>query len=129
MQTLTYEQVKSAALKAYAVKSLSAQNVKHPGAGSTDYGYYVSGSMCAVGAAMTCETLGKLLSHKLNGQNISTLCRDNGKEIVSIEQDDDLRQIERLQNYHDSWLLAVSIGENHQVIKGRESAFISLLKH
>lgn len=99
MQTLTYNQVRAAARKAYEACRLTAQ---HPVAAHRQCVYDTGdGYHCAIGAAFSAETLAALrdkgIDHDIAASMLSV-------DVVNFRRCD-LGKIARLQHAHDNWAL------------------------
>lgn len=104
MQTITYDEVVAAARRAYDDGTLLAL-LKERGDYSAGCFYRTPEGRCAVGAALSDETLRRLDhgedrgGHPLMGATVDTL---QGEGIVDCGRD--LCRIAKLQQVHDQWL-------------------------
>lgn len=124
MQTLTFEQVKIAALIAYIDNRLLAQNVPYPGAGTATYGYKLGNFVCAIGAALSPDSLDAMQAQGWNSSGLVNVLSNAG--IIELAPGDAGKCI-ALQNAHDMWLTAVSNGEDSTAIESMKQSFVSLL--
>lgn len=99
MQKLTLEEVKAAARDYYERNMLIAQRVD-PDAERTCIYQREDGCRCALGAALSDETLMTIRSLGLNGKGLFTLRANN---IVSVENEEEMRAILAIQIAHDDW--------------------------
>ena len=97
MQHITLEEVKSACVKAYDEKRLLFQH-------TVEYGYAVEGFRCAIGCALSDETLEEIETLRLQkvtivgGENSETGTRLD--QVISWDEDEE-RDLERIQRAHD----------------------------
>lgn len=110
-QHLTYEGVKSACRRLYAEGHLLFQN---PAAYSCRY--EVGEYRCAIGAALSLETLALVRQNDFGGTLLYTLV---DKNIVVVENREDARLLANLQRVHDS-LVGHSVG-------GERESFLKLI--
>ena len=126
MQTLTLEEVKAAARKAYDENRLLAQWALSDPAlvdenGFTgEYGYLVGQYCCGIGAALTAETLSDLQSRSMNLDTSITSLVHDGR--VTLGEPNQLPTFEYIQNAHDRWL-------DSPTDTGKRDAFLRLIDH
>lgn len=122
-QTITVTEVKAAALKAYKEGRLLAQSDCQ-----VEYGYEVKGldgktRVCAIGAALTRESLDMIEAEDLQCCTIhaamSGLC-----EVFDCAQAD-YEALCYIQNAHDAWL---GWGGNDKHRKQKEAHFLGLIQ-
>lgn len=96
-QHITVEEVKAACRIAYAEKRLLAQNTVF----QSSYGYLRDGRVCAIGAALTDETMKLVEQFGLHRTSIS-----DGEELRKAFTWDDAEEEELMliQISHDCWL-------------------------
>lgn len=122
MQTLTYNQVRAAARKAYEACRLTAQ---HPVAAHRQCVYDTGdGYHCAVGAAFDAETLAAIRDKGIDHDLQASLL--NG--VVVDFPSHDIVQIAELQRAHDDWAMcARSYGVLHQRTRSSERKFARMI--
>ena len=101
-QHITLKEVEAACRTAYKENRLIAQ-----GPTSIDYGYQVLGEdkvvrVCAIGAALTDETLEVISTKKLQQVPIGAIIRET-ESLISWDADD-FQELVHIQQCHDRWL-------------------------
>jgi hypothetical protein len=96
-QELTLEGVREAARRAYDEGRLTAQ---HPDPGQRMCFYRIGTYGCAVGVALTDETIKLVREWNLNGTNFLDLL---GRGVLEVALPEDLSSIREIQVRHDAW--------------------------
>lgn len=117
VQVLTLTEVKAAARDAYCKKLLTAQ---YPKEKQRKCVYEYDGKYhCAVGAALTEETIKAIYKAGYLGATIEKVFDDG---LVKIESNNELDKIRKIQNAHDTW------ANNHINLDDlAESRFLALI--
>jgi len=119
MQTITLEQVKEAARKAYEAGTLTAQL-------SPDNAYckyHIGNARCAVGACLTDETLKEIDKRGINAQHVGMVI---AKGVVAVENPDEVQEIVSIQVAHDNWCQEVQ-AENYPAAEKDRAVFCKLI--
>jgi len=124
IQTITLQDVVQAGAVAYLAGRLSAQGPSPTCSYLDD-----AGCPCVVGAAMTPETINKLVERKQLGTRAAELSKAG---FISIPNSDK-EAVDQLQRSHDKWASAAGVKDLDQMAADRardkEMQFKALLKH
>ena len=121
LQHITLAEVKEACRKAYAENRLLAQNPSEK-----EYGYSIRGNVCAIGAALTPETLSvidSLHGHWWTLNESKNQIQDN--EVFSWAEEEH-KPLVGIQKAHDTWL-GIAMGEETGSVSLAEAKFLYLI--
>lgn len=105
LQRLTLSEVVAAARAAYADGNLIAQNLDSEYLSDTDYAYLnARGHRCAIGAALTDETLAAIERDALQQETVEASAAGRWFLPFAPERESDIGDMVMIQESHDQWL-------------------------
>lgn len=126
-QTITAENVRFAARRAYDQGTLLAQCVGRP----VPYGYRVEVDgvehRCAIGAALCDTTLDMLDERSMELHTLQGDAEELNKLLAWPEED--LEALVEVQKRHDTWLSMVQQGFGESDIRTQRRAFLEIIDH
>jgi hypothetical protein len=126
MQTLTLNEVKTACRKALINGTLLAEN--QADITLHTYGYCIKGRSgnsyhCAIGVALTAETLAEIEDRSIHMVGVKSLISVGILRVVDTR---DLDTIIRIQTVHDDWLTSSHEGDSETIADCR-AEFVALV--
>jgi hypothetical protein len=120
MQVLTLKEIKAAARKAYKAKRLTAQ---HPDRAQRICVYSNGAYRCAIGAALTKETLAALSTFTQHS-GLSVL---QSQGLVTVTPRKDYYEATVIQYAHDAWARAAKASRSLKFVKSCRDKFTKLI--